>query len=505
MEFDRLTKENLAQAADKVEAVEVGNVLKQVQQISPWQLRIRERRILLFIGDLVMASISMGIALVYWGYSARFADFTLKFFKTFLQNRVPVWFYLLPLIWMLLLVELYDLHQASDWRRTLRGVAMAALAGLVLYLFFYFFYVTSPDSLLPRLGVATFLLSVSLLTLVWRGVYIRVFTASRFMRRALLVGGGRAGEILLQVLKGLPARPFILAGVIDDDHRKLATEIEACPVIGTSEQLLKIINEQSISDVIVAITGEMQGNMFQALLDAQEMGVEISRMAVIYEELLGRVPIRLLETNWILRSFVDDARTSIFYQMGKRLLDIIGGLFGTLMLVLVLPFVGLAILLDDGFPVFYAQTRSGRGGQPYRILKFRTMRRDAEPDGRPQWAKEDDERATRTGRFLRKTHVDELPQFLNVLRGEMSMVGPRAERPELVQMFQKHVPFYRARLLVKPGITGWAQVNFGYAATIDETIIKLEYDLYYIKHRSMLMDVVILLRTPATVLGFRGR
>jgi lipopolysaccharide/colanic/teichoic acid biosynthesis glycosyltransferase len=133
------------------------------------------------------------------------------------------------------------------------------------------------------------------------------------------------------------------------------------------------------------------------------------------------------------------------------------------------------------------------------------MRRDAEADGTPRWAREDDDRATRVGKVLRKTHLDELPQFLNVLRGEMSLVGPRAERPELVEYFQKHIPFYRARLLVKPGITGWAQVNFGYASTIDETIIKLEYDLYYIKHRSFMTDMVILLRTPSTVFGLRGR
>jgi lipopolysaccharide/colanic/teichoic acid biosynthesis glycosyltransferase len=133
------------------------------------------------------------------------------------------------------------------------------------------------------------------------------------------------------------------------------------------------------------------------------------------------------------------------------------------------------------------------------------MRQDAEPNGTPLWAEENDKRATRVGRILRKTHLDELPQCVNVLRGDMSLVGPRAERPELVSWFQQHVPFYRARLLVKPGITGWAQVNFGYASTIDETIEKLEYDLYYIKHRNLIIDMVILLRTPATILGFRGR
>lgn len=296
-----------------------------------------------------------------------------------------------------------------------------------------------------------------------------------------------------------------MVGVVDDDQRKLGTELEGVPVIATSENLHDLIQKNSISDIIVAISGELQPCMFEALLYAQERGIEITRMPVAYEELLGRVPIRLLEADWILRSFVDQARVNGFYELSKRLLDIVGGLIGTLLMLVMLPFLGIAIVLDDGFPVFFSQTRAGRGGQPYNILKLRTMRRDAEADGEPQWAKEDDQRATRTGRFLRRTHLDEIPQVLNVVRGDMSLVGPRAERPELMEMFQRNVPFYRARLLVKPGITGWAQVNFGYASSIEETIMKLEYDLYYIKRRNLALDLLIMLRTPFWMLGFRGR
>jgi exopolysaccharide biosynthesis polyprenyl glycosylphosphotransferase len=348
-------------------------------------------------------------------------------------------------------------------------------------------------------------MAAPLLTLGWRYLYIRIFTAPAFMRRVLLVGGGITGQNLLKVINDLWPPPFYLVGIIDDDPDKLGILIEDHPVMGSSDCLIEILERESVSDIIVAISGEMQGRTFQTLLDAQERGVEISRMPVVYEELLGRVPIRLLEADWILRSFVDQSRVSGFFELGKRLLDILGGLAGVILLILVLPMISLSILVDSGGPVFYTQTRAGRGAQPYRILKFRTMRKDAEPDGTPQWAKEDDERATRVGRILRRTHLDELPQFLNVLRGEMSLVGPRAERPELVEMFQQHVPFYRARLLVKPGMTGWAQINFGYASTIDETVVKLEYDLYYIKHRGLLVDSMILLRTPSTVLGFRGQ
>jgi lipopolysaccharide/colanic/teichoic acid biosynthesis glycosyltransferase len=228
-------------------------------------------------------------------------------------------------------------------------------------------------------------------------------------------------------------------------------------------------------------------------------------MPTAYEELLGRIPIRYLEADWILRSFVDQMQVNVYFEITKRAIDILGSLVGLLILMIFIPFIAIAILIDSGFPIFYTQIRMGKGGNLYRIYKFRTMTKDAEPDGQPKWAEENDSRATRTGLFLRKTHLDELPQFINVLRGEMSLVGPRAERPELVEWFQQHVPFYRARLLVKPGITGWAQVNQSYAATINETIEKLEYDLYYIKRRNIILDLNVLLRTPTMVLGFRGR
>jgi len=468
---------------------------------NPWQLRIGERKGLLILGDFLMGVISVSIAILYWGSNVRFIEFNFEF----LVSRVPIWFYFLPFFWIILLIELYDVHRAGDWRATIRGVAVAALLGVLLYAILYFYYVDPPKSLLPRRGVSAFIVSVSVLTLIWRWIYIRIFTAPQFMRRVLVVGGGKSGELILGVINNISPKPYNLVGIVDDDPAKLNTTIQKVNVIGKSSELLQIVDSQMVSDIIVAISGEMHGDLFQSLLDAQEHGIEIIRMPVAYEELLGRVPIEVLEADWILRSFVDQARTNSFYELSKRIIDIIGGLLGSIFTILLFPFIGLAILIDDGMPIFYTQIRSGKGDQQYTIYKFRTMSRDAEADGTPKWAKEADQRATRVGLFLRKTHLDELPQFFNVLRGEMSLVGPRAERPELVQHFQDHVPFYRARLLVKPGITGWAQINFGYASSIEETIVKLEYDLYYIKHRNLFMDLIIFLRTPATVFGFRGQ
>jgi lipopolysaccharide/colanic/teichoic acid biosynthesis glycosyltransferase len=194
-----------------------------------------------------------------------------------------------------------------------------------------------------------------------------------------------------------------------------------------------------------------------------------------------------------------------FYTIAKRLLDVIGGLVGTLGLLVIAPIISLAILIESGKPVVFQQTRAGKGGAPFKILKFRTMITTGSEDEITRPASENDQRVTGLGRILRKTHLDETLQFINVLRGEMSLVGPRPETPRMMDHFQVHIPFYRARLLVKPGLSGWAQNHLDYAANIEETLIKLEYDLYYIKHRTFLMDVGIILRTFAAVFGFRGR
>lgn len=472
---------------------------KALSTSQEWRLRPRERQPFLALGDMIASGLSLVLALYLWGVSS---EEWLGFSTEFLTLRVPLWFYLLPLIWLALIVELYDIHRASKLLDTARGIAVAAVLGLVLYMVIYF---TSPPNTLPRTGVAYFLISVSLLTFGWRVLYIRVFTAQAFMRRVLVVGAGKAGRTLLQIYKGMQPPPFLVFGAVDDDLQKIGTEIEGYRVLGGAESLPRLAKEYNITDLIVCISDEMGGRMFQTLLDLQEQGLEIARMQTIYEELLGRVPIFHLEADWILRNLIETSRVNVFYLVAKRLLDLLVGLMGLALLAVVFPFVALANLLESGRPIFYTQIRSGQSDQVYGLIKFRTMRQDAEKDGIPQWTTENDERVTRVGRVLRKTHLDELPQCLNILRGEMSIVGPRPERPELIALFQKSVPFYRARLLAKPGLTGWAQVHQNYAANVDETNLKLEYDLYYIKHRSLLLDLIIILRTPATVFGLRGR
>jgi lipopolysaccharide/colanic/teichoic acid biosynthesis glycosyltransferase len=226
-------------------------------------------------------------------------------------------------------------------------------------------------------------------------------------------------------------------------------------------------------------------------------------MQAVYERLTGRVPVEHAGNNLhlILPTDRDPNRA---YLLLKRATDLAVGALGCLITLAVLPVIALAIWLEDAGPVFYRQTRVGRGGRPFTLVKFRTMVQHAEQDG-PQWAQEADERITRVGRVLRRLHLDELPQAVSLLRGEMAFIGPRPERPEFVAELEAVIPFYRARHAVRPGITGWAQVNYRYGSSVEDALVKLQYDLYYNKHCSLFLDALILVRTLGLVLTLRGR
>ena len=461
-----------------------------------WRLRAGERRALLVLGDLVAALVATFIALTLW---AQLDYLGPEPSPEFIRARAP-WFVVLPFIWLALMVNLYDIHRASSRRDTIRGILVASLFGAVLYMVLFF----TTDGSLPRRAVLYFLLLAAGLTLVWRLAYIAVFTAPAFMRRVLIAGAGDSSRYFLDSINGVWPPPFHLVGIVDDDAAKQGRHIQKTKVLGRSSALLELVEKELVSDIIVAIRGPLQGEMFQGLLDAQERGVEVSQMPTSYEELFGRVPIQYLESDWILSSFVDEARVSALYLVIKRAIDLAGALVGLLVLLLFLPFAAIAILIETGRPVFYTQERLGQGAKRYHVIKLRTMQKDAEPEGRALVAQKDDPRTTKAGRILRRTYLDELPQFWSVLLGDMSLVGPRPERPELVADYEKQIPFYRARLLAKPGITGWAQVNYGKGASIEGTAEKLEYDLYYIKHRGAGLDLWIILRTLGHVIGLRG-
>jgi exopolysaccharide biosynthesis polyprenyl glycosylphosphotransferase len=291
---------------------------------------------------------------------------------------------------------------------------------------------------------------------------------------------------------------------VDDDPEKQDATVASLPVLGSSHALLTLVQAQQVDEIVMAITHHLEGELVQALMDCRAAGVHVTRMPVLYEQLTRRVPVEHIERGWVIEVMNNLSAQHQLERWLKRLLDIALGLVGALIFLILSPFLALAITLDCPGPIFYRQMRLGLGGQPYQMLKLRTMVPNAEEDGEARWARVDDERITRVGRVLRKMRLDELPQVFNVLRGEMSIVGPRPERPEFIAGLQEQVPFYRTRLVVKPGLTGWAQIHYGYGNTVEDALIKLQYDLYYIRHWSIWMDLYVMSRTLEVMLRFRG-
>ncbi len=462
------------------------------------RLSLRERRAILIFGHIAAVGLALIAALLSWANEDAWLGISLSF----LLERPDPWFYMLPVLWLVLMIPLYNVRKVHYFQNALKIVLISALSCIAIYLLIFFL---APAKTLPRRGTIVFFIAAAVFTLLWQRLFARFYFVKDAFISTVIVGAGKAGTRIAEIINSTEGVPYRVIGFIDDDPEKIGTVIEGYRVLGGSDDYFTIVEDNHVSQVIMAISNHLDNNLFDALTQSEERGITVTTMPMIYEELLGRVPVHLLNTDWLLRSFYDMSHTGLFFEIAKRFFDIVGGLVGLVALALVTPFTALATLIDTGRPIFYTQERLGLRGSSFRIIKFRTMVQNAEKDGVARPASEHDTRITKVGSFLRKSHLDEMPQFINVLRGDLSLVGPRAERPQIVKDLQRDVPFYRARLLVRPGITGWAQVNQNYAAGTEENTVKLEYDLYYIKHRNLLMDLSILFHTFKTIFGLKGR
>ncbi|MDR7420329.1 MAG: sugar transferase [Armatimonadota bacterium] len=456
-----------------------------------WALRLSERKMLLYMGDMLAVNAAL-LATLWLRLHMGFDWHTIL--------RRPGWFVLVIVLWAVCapLLNTYDLRAAA---RVSTGAATGAGTTAVVSVAFLLTPYISPPLLMSRLTAFTFLgLSVGAVA-AWRAAYAGLFVQPTFRHRAIIVGAGWAGRVLADVLRTHAATEYDLVGFIDDDPVRARDRIGDLAVIGTSAELVDLVRARDVSEVIVAVTHQetISSGLIQALLRARESGVQIAMMQAVYERLTGKVPVEHTGHNFhlVLSSERDPNR---LFLLLKRVADVAIGLVGAALMVGFMPLVAVAIALENPGPVFYRQDRVGQGGRVFALYKFRTMVPHAEPRG-PQWAQEDDARITRVGRVLRRLHLDELPQAINLLRGEMAFIGPRPERPEFVAELERIIPFYRARHAMRPGVTGWAQVNYRYGRSVEDALIKLQYDLYYVKHCSLVLDAVILVRTLARVVA----
>lgn len=404
-----------------------------------------------------------------------------------------IWLVAFPIVWVvfLWLVGAHEPATAPLGRRSVTAVSQALfLVGVVLLVIFYLhpFFV-------PR-GSSVLSLAIAFpATIAGRALFDR-HAGARRGRAAVVLGtdpaARRAAEAAITTPTGLHIAAFL------DEHAEPGARLCDRPLLDLRAGLWERVQELGAAVILVGHTSRLSAGTLGELSRCFEHGVEAVPATAYYEDLTGRVMADALEADW----YADlPTRSRGVYPLVKRGIDV---LLATLIGIVALPvgaIVAFAIYADSGGPVILRQVRVGRRGQEFVVHKFRSMRHGAEVEGRPVWASADDERRTRVGRFLRARRLDELPQLWDVLRGAMSLIGPRPERPEFSEQLVAELPLYAARALVRPGITGWAQVRYPYAATVEENLAKLEYDLYYVRHFGPLLDLAIAIRTILILLG----
>jgi sugar transferase (PEP-CTERM system associated) len=397
------------------------------------------------------------------------------------------------------LYDLYDFVVMHDRRElVLRLVQALGLAWIALAVVFY----ALPQLMMGR-GISLISLPLALTFMVaWRVSIHWLLGHPNVGERILIVGSGQSAiEIAREVLERRDAG-YRIVGFVDNKPELVGQSLVNPRVIGLTHEMPQLVRREHVDRIVVAMNERRGQFPVKQLLDLSLSGnVAIEEYASFYERLTGRVNLEMLRPSWLIFSGRGrQARLSaVFRTAMHRGVALVGGLISLPVALL----TALVIKLDSPGPVLYKQERVGKNGRPFTIMKFRSMRIDAEKDG-PVWARSDDDRTTRVGRIIRKIRVDEIPQFWNILKGEMNFVGPRPERPHFVAQLAEEIPFYEQRHLIAPGLTGWAQIKYPYGASIEDARQKLQYDLYYIKNQSLVLDAVILFETVKTILFGRG-
>ena len=395
--------------------------------------------------------------------------------------------------------DLYDLSAGSgSMDQVLRVEQSLGAASLLLGSLYFLF----PSLLLSRGVFIIGMLLVTTLVVLSRKFLDRAWQISSPIQRIVILGTGElalelAREVTRRADLGMKLEGFVSGTELQADREK----IFGFPVLGSATEMEIIAKQGAISRIIVALEDRRGVLPTRELVTLRVQGVRVDDASSVLSGLTGRIPLHAVKPSWFV--FSDGFHRSKWNELLKRTLDLAAGVAGLLLSLPIMALVALAILLDSKGPVIYRQTRVGRMDRCFEVLKFRSMRVDAEEDG-AQWAAKNDPRITRVGAFLRKYRLDELPQFLNVIRGDMSFVGPRPERPCFVEELRKQVPYYDERHSVRPGITGWAQVQYSYGASVEDAFRKLEYDLFYLKNTSLSFDLAIILKTVKIVISGHG-
>jgi exopolysaccharide biosynthesis polyprenyl glycosylphosphotransferase len=415
------------------------------------------------------------------------------------------WVLVLSIYLMLMgsVFEMYNLQVASSQYQVVKSILLTTS---ITVLFYFLTPIFTPSLPMNRIQIVYFFLGIFSGLLIWRLLYQRFLGSQRFAKRAVLLCTDTECNDLVTALEDSNPH-YTVAGVfLLDGRRKMNYTSRSKLRQSKQKDLVRFVHANSISEIVVASnrTAGITAELYQQILILLENGFNIREYTHVYESHTYRIPIQHFDTDFYRYFPFSRSNRNQLYLSLVKILEVLFSLLGLGVGLILLPVVFIGNLIGNRGPLFYSQTRVGKNGIPFEIFKFRTMRTDAEKNGAVM-SSAGDTRITSFGKIMRKTRMDEFPQFINILRGEMAFIGPRPERPYFVSELAAIMPFYETRHVVKPGLTGWAQVNYSYGESIDESLIKLQYDLYYIKHRSIFMDLNIMIKTFSTVLFYRGQ
>ncbi len=454
---------------------------------------ISERKILLRLIDIITILGVLHITNVFFDFD---------YFELSQQNLVGIIVLVVYISVFGTVFELYYLPRTIKFQVMLKNIILTVSVTVLFYLLTPFYTPELPEN---RLQIIYFYIAMVSAISLWRWIYISIIAVPRFYKKALVVGDSFDIKKVVSNLESADPN-YKIVGYISTEpmsNKDIATSsIKRYPI----ENVLQTINELTISEVIVAsdYADGVSLPLYNQLINLLETGFPIREYMQVYEEVTQRVPVQYVDRDFYRYFPFSRSNQNKFYILTVRLFDIIVSILGISFFILIIPFIIIGNLLGNRGPLFYTQTRIGLNGRAFKIIKLRTMIVNAEKSG-AQWAKKNDSRITFFGTFLRKSRIDEIPQFFNVFMGEMSVIGPRPERPIFVQELSKEISFYEIRHVIKPGVTGWAQVMGSYGNSEEDALEKLQYDLYYIKHRNLFMDLSIVLKTISTVVNYRGQ
>jgi len=457
-------------------------------------MHITRKQLILIIADIIL----VGLAI----YSAHIIRFSLVAYRKITLIYVigtytgATIFAIMMHLMTFYIFELYDVR--IEWKSLkgfLRVLGATFLASIVI-VFLYFFL---PHWKFGRGIVAIHAIFVILLIYSWRVLFQIFLPVQEPEKKVLILGSGEPCKEIITLLKNEKEKGYKIVCIIDYLGNTSLAGVEINVISRDDASISEIVKKEGVDLIVVAIEDNLNDNLVTELLECKTLGIRLKDMPTLYKEISGKVPVMNTQGSWFLFGPDFDKGKRGIQKNIWRMIDFGFGIVGLIVALPLLFVCAVLIKFTSKDPVFFRQVRLGYNEKPFTLIKLRTMHQDAERNG-PQWAKENDPRVTPIGKFLRRSRLDELPQLWNILKGDMSIIGPRPERPEFVKELKRKIPYYGLRFAIKPGLTGWAQVNYKYGSSVEDALKKLQYELYYIQERSFILDMLIIIKTIQTVI-----